>query len=298
MQAFLQEPTKYYVRGLTRDTTSAKSKNLADQGVELVQADLDDANSLQNAFEGAHIIYAMTDFWQSMSATVEFEQGKRIVDIAAALPQLEHFVWASLPDGKELSKGEFVNIFHWQSKADVAKYTKNSKPALWAKTIEILFPNYFENCVTNAPVYLPVKVGYQLLRSTIVMLGLLTPCSQHKDGTYVRSFVLPGETPLPNAAISDTGKLVKYLTEHDDEYHKRTIAFNSQSISELAKLEVLHKGKRETSWSNLRRPNPFLYSIQHPRPVRADSATRLPQQARSSNGPGDRTGLHRAVDDL
>jgi hypothetical protein len=76
---------------------------------------------------------------------------------------------------------------------------------------------------------------------------MLMPCSQHKDGTYVRSFVLPGETPLPNAAISDTGKLVKYLTKSGDEYHKRTIAFNSQSISESAKLEVLHKGNRETS---------------------------------------------------
>ena len=60
----------------------------------------------------------------------------------------------------------------------------------------------------------------------------------------MRSFVLPGETPLPNAAISDTGKLVKYLVEHDDKYHKRTVAFNSQSISELDKLKVLEKGKQ------------------------------------------------------
>ena len=245
----MQEPDKYHVRGLTRDTTSAKSKTLAEQGVELAQADLDDAESLQHAFEGAHIIYAMTDFWQSMSATIECEQGKRIADIAAALPQLEHFVWASLPDGKELSKGQFVNIFHWQSKADVAKYIKNSKPALWAKTIEILFPNYFENCVTNAPVYLPLKVRRNVGRHVVLMYGLLKPCSQHKDGTYVRSFVLPGDTPLPNAAISDTGKLVKYLTDHGDVYHKRTVAFNSQSISESAKLDVLQNGKQETGWS-------------------------------------------------
>ena len=175
VQAYLQEPTLYHVRGLTRDTTSAKSKRLADQGVEVVQADLNDAESLQRAFEGAHIIYAMTDFWQSMSATVEFEQGKRIVDIAAALPQLKHFVWASLPDGKELSKGQFVNIFHWQSKADVAKYIKNSKPALWVKTIEILFPNYFENCVTNAPVYLPIKVRWQSIKDVVFARRMLTP---------------------------------------------------------------------------------------------------------------------------
>jgi hypothetical protein len=158
VQAFLQDPSKFHIRALTRNIASPKSQKLASQGVELMQADLDNAESLQRAFEGAHIIYAMTDFWQSMSGSIEFEQGKRIVDIAADLPQLEHFVWASLPDGKELSKGKFVNIFHWQSKADVAKYIKSSKPGLWAKTVEILFPNYFENCVTNAPVYLPVKV--------------------------------------------------------------------------------------------------------------------------------------------
>jgi predicted transcriptional regulator len=157
------------VRGLTRDVNSTKSQKLAAQGVELVQADLDDAASLERAFQGADIIYAMTDFWQSMSAEIEFEQGKRIVEIAAALPDLEHFVWASLPDGKELSKGQFINIFHWQSKADLAKYIKSSKPGLWSKTIEILFPNYFENCVTNAPVYLPVKVRLSLSAAYCVL---------------------------------------------------------------------------------------------------------------------------------
>lgn len=158
METFLQDQAKYHVRGLTRDTTSAKSQKLAQKGVEVVQASLDDADSLKRAFEGAHIIYAMTDFWQSMSASVEFEQGKRVAEIAATLPQLEHFVWASLPDGKGLSNGKYANIFHWQSKADVTKYIKESQPELWSKTIELLFPNYFENCLTNAPVYLPAKV--------------------------------------------------------------------------------------------------------------------------------------------
>lgn len=58
----------------------------------------------------------------------------------------------------------------------------------------------------------------------------------------MRSFVLRGDAPLPNAAISDTGKLVKYLVEQGDAYHKRTIAFNSQSISEVEKLETLRQG--------------------------------------------------------
>jgi len=177
VRAFLREPEKYQIRGLTRNTTSPKSKALAEQGVEMVQADLDDAASLAAAFAGAHIIYAMTDFWQSMSAEIETVQGKRIVNAAENVPQLEHFVWASLPDGKALSQGQFSNIFHWQSKADVAKYMRDSKPGLWSKTIEILFPNYMENCVTNAPVYLPVKVSSRLSSwaASELLCLLLTP---------------------------------------------------------------------------------------------------------------------------
>ncbi|KAL1586787.1 hypothetical protein WHR41_04669 [Cladosporium halotolerans] len=218
VQSLLADPEKYHIRGLTRDINSNKSKGLAAQGVEVVQADVGDAISLERAFEGAHSIYAMTDFWQSMSADVETEQGKAIANIANGLPQLEHFVWASLPDGRALSAGKYSNIFHWQSKAAVAKYIRDSKPRLWGKTIEILFPNYFENCVTNPGVYLP---------------------REQSDGTYLRSFCLNGKTSLPNAAISDTGKLVKYLIECGYEYHKRTIAFNSQSIGEIDKLKVL-----------------------------------------------------------
>lgn len=155
----LREPSKYHIRGLTRDTQSIKSRALASRGVDVVQANLDDPESLEHAFEGAHVIYAMTDFWQSMSADTELKQAISIAKIAEGLPQLEHFVWASLPDGKALSKGKYANIFHWQSKAALTEYLRTQKPALWAKTIEILFPNYFENCVTNPSVYLPVKVS-------------------------------------------------------------------------------------------------------------------------------------------
>lgn len=124
------------------------------------QADVSDAESLQSAFKNVHVIYAMTDFWQTMSGDVEYTQGKTIVDIAENLPGLEHFVWASLPDAKRISNGRFSNVFHWQSKAAVADYIKNEKPRLWTKTTVVLFPNYFENCLTQANLYLPVKVSH------------------------------------------------------------------------------------------------------------------------------------------
>jgi hypothetical protein len=115
----------------------------------------------------------------------------------------------------------------------------------------------------------------------------------------VRSFVLPGETPLPNAAISDTGKLVKYLVEHDDKYHKRTIAFNSQSISELDKLKVLEKGKgRHAVKETYGRLTAYLSSLQHPCALSANTPTRVPPESGSGDGTSHRARLHRAVDDF
>lgn len=196
VQELLREPSKYHIHGLTRNTQSVKSRALASQGVDVVQANLDDSESLEHAFEGAHVIYAMTDFWQSMSADTELKQAISIANIAEALPQLQHFVWASLPDGKALSEGKYANIFHWQSKAALTEYLRTQKPALWAKTIEILFPNYFENCVTNPSVYLPVKVSCRSSSPRSRLSQILM--SLTASGWDLRAFILlGGSDPAP-----------------------------------------------------------------------------------------------------
>ncbi|KAJ8115546.1 hypothetical protein OPT61_g2833 [Boeremia exigua] len=215
---FLEQPLKYHVRALTRNVHSPGAKALEQRGAEVVAADLNDMNSLARAFEGANVIYAMTDFWQEMSFDIEYKQGTDIANIAVELPSLVHFIWASLPDGHAISEGKFKNILHWQSKAAVTDYIRSSKPALWEKTTAILFPNYFENCKTQPGFYLPKA-----------------------DGVYVRSFPLRADTPLPNVAISDTGILVQHVIEHGNEYCARTIAFYSEAISELEKLNALAK---------------------------------------------------------
>ncbi|KAG5804166.1 hypothetical protein H9Q74_011106 [Fusarium xylarioides] len=97
---------RYNIRGLTRNISSPKAEALKELGIEMHQADVDDPESLQRAFEGANAIFAMTDFWQHMSAAKEEEQGRRIMDIAADLPNLEQIIWPSLPDAKTISNGK------------------------------------------------------------------------------------------------------------------------------------------------------------------------------------------------
>lgn len=60
----------------------------------------------------------------------------------------------------ELSRGRLYHVHHWKSKADVTEYIRTQKPELWKKTTMILFPNYFENCLTDPKRYLPRQVSF------------------------------------------------------------------------------------------------------------------------------------------
>ncbi|QPC71307.1 hypothetical protein HYE68_002059 [Fusarium pseudograminearum] len=215
-----QSPDRYIIRGLTRNASSPKAQELSKLGIEVQQADVDDSKSLQKAFHDAHVVFAMTDFWQHMSAEREEAQGKSIMDIAAELPHLEQLIWADLPDANNISEGFYPHVYHWQSKAAVSKYIREEKPELWKKTTAVLFPNYFENCLTQPATYLPIKQA---------------------DGAYLRSFVLPETAHLPNVAISDTGKLVQYILDHPDQCLEKTIAFYSEAISEGEKIRSMAK---------------------------------------------------------
>jgi hypothetical protein len=150
---------------LSRDPTKPAAQELAARSVELHRADLESGKeALLAAFAGAHAIYALTDFWQKQSAEAEIAQGKAIADAAAATATLQHLVWSALPDPVALSEGKFLNVHHWKGKSLITDYIRTEKPELWAKTTTILFPNYFENCLTTPDRYLPVKVGWLLLR--------------------------------------------------------------------------------------------------------------------------------------
>ena len=61
-QRFSQDDN-YRVRGITRNPDSPAAQKLAAQGIEVVKADLDDVDSLIKAFEGANVIFSVTNYW-------------------------------------------------------------------------------------------------------------------------------------------------------------------------------------------------------------------------------------------
>ncbi len=74
------------LRGLTRDVTTSKAQALRKRGVDMVQADLGNADSLAVAFDGARAVFAVTQPWtadyKKASPWIEVEQGRAIITAA------------------------------------------------------------------------------------------------------------------------------------------------------------------------------------------------------------------------
>lgn len=66
---------------------------------------------------------------------LEVQQGKNVVDAAAsAVNTLKLFIWSTLSNASKWSKGKYTGVYHFDSKAKVVDYLKETYPTLKEKT--------------------------------------------------------------------------------------------------------------------------------------------------------------------
>lgn len=87
----------FKVRAVTRDASSDKAKALALLGAEIVEADIDDADSIKQTLEGAYGAFFVTFFWDHFSAEKEYQEVNNFVQ-AAKETNLKHIIWSTLED--------------------------------------------------------------------------------------------------------------------------------------------------------------------------------------------------------
>lgn len=161
---FLQD-LRFRVRGVTRDPSSDKAKALAALGVEIVKADLHDVESLKLAFQGANVIFSVTQYWEpyfrpdcrqqaqeqgisirKLAYDIEYKSGRCIVDAAAsAVESLDQngFLVSTLSHAGKCSKGAYTELYHYDSKADIfPDYVNETCPEL-AKKMSCIQTGYF-----------------------------------------------------------------------------------------------------------------------------------------------------------
>jgi uncharacterized protein YbjT (DUF2867 family) len=90
----------FAVRAVTRNPQGDKGQALAKRGVEVVAADLDNADSLKRAFDGVHGAFCVTNFWEHMSVEKELAQARNQAEAAKAAG-VTHTIWSTLEDTRQ-----------------------------------------------------------------------------------------------------------------------------------------------------------------------------------------------------
>lgn len=98
VRAILNAPDSgFTVRAITRNANSDKAKELASMGAEVVEADVENKQSLTNAFKGTYGAFCVTFFWEHFSPQKENEHAKNLAE-AAKEARVEHIIWSTLED--------------------------------------------------------------------------------------------------------------------------------------------------------------------------------------------------------
>ncbi|KAF4337217.1 hypothetical protein FBEOM_8910 [Fusarium beomiforme] len=249
-KAFLSLPN-WHVRALTRNSTSPKAQALKNLGAEIVEADMNDPDSLIKAFNGAHAIFVNTDFWapymaalsqgkdQATAQHIGYETEERHVKNAAhaasKINTLEKYIYSALGPMKDASKGKYSHCHHWETKAAAVKYIENEMPELAKKTSYIYMAVYATN-----PFLYPKKDGetgeYVLTVPASENLKLPILDIEGSAGSFVRALVedesagtklLAYDSDLTILEIMNTwskvtGKKAIFQSMTEEEMHKKT----------------------------------------------------------------------------
>src|SRR5437870_2881993 len=131
----LQTSGQFIVRDLTRNP--GKHRELAE---EVIEADLDRPETLKAAFEGAHGVFLVTNFWEQ--GTDELKQATAAVR-AAKDAGVKHLIWSTLPDVEAISGGK-LHVPHFTGKAKVDRIVKE---AGFPYHTFVIAPGYYQNFV-------------------------------------------------------------------------------------------------------------------------------------------------------
>ncbi|MGZ8272704.1 MAG: NmrA/HSCARG family protein [Burkholderiaceae bacterium] len=225
-RAIVSDPQRRFrLRAVTRNPASPAAVALRQNGAEIVVADLDDAESVRRAMDGAAGAFCITSFWEHFSPEKELAQAHTMAQ-AAGDSGVQHVVWSTLEDTREFVPagsgrmpalmGKF-NVPHFDAKGEAnAAFIGRGIP-----TTMLYTSFYWDNLV---------HFGMQPQRGA--------------DGTL--GFVLPmGNAKLPGIAAADIGACAFGILTRGPELIGKSIGIAGEHLSGAQMAEQLTLALRE-----------------------------------------------------
>lgn len=214
----LLKDKRFQVRCVTRNTESPKAQALASLGAEIVQASLDDPDTLPGVLSGCHGVFGVTSY--EFNAERETKQGKALVDACKAAG-VQHLVF-SLLESVEDAMG--IKVEHFDSKGEVEKY-------MFASGIpctSVRYSFYMEN-----------------------LLGMTKPQKQF-NGEY--TMIIPMEsTPMDMIHCAGAGTTIAAIFRCPANYLGKAIGLSGDkmTIPEYAKILNKHLAPKKFKASDM-----------------------------------------------
>ncbi|KAF4307346.1 NmrA-like protein [Botryosphaeria dothidea] len=184
VKAILADATlskEFKIRGITRDVSRPAAQALAKQGVEMAVADLSSKSSLTDALKDSHTVFLVTNYWETGKPEVELNQGKNVADVSKEVG-VQHLVFSTLLHVAETSGGRLKHVPHFDGKAEIERYIRDS-----GVPCSFYLPGYF-------------------------MSNYKGQLKEGDDGVVTLSYPVSSKAKFPLVDIAeDTGKFVKAI---------------------------------------------------------------------------------------
>jgi uncharacterized protein YbjT (DUF2867 family) len=204
----MKDDKRFLLKAVTRNPDSDKAKALAEQGVDVIKADLDDAESIKQALSGAYGAFLVTNYWEHKDSDREIQQGKNATD-AAKECGVQHLVFSSGPTTKGTTDKQVALM---DGKFAISNYIAEQGVPFTV----IHLPFYYENLFTH---FKPKK---------------------NENHEYVLDIPM-GDKPMETICVSEAGECIHQIFAQSDEFKGQTLLLGSQRFTVEEYAAILSK---------------------------------------------------------
>lgn len=174
---------EYEIYGMTRNAGSDAATALTEQGVHVVEGDMNDRASLDAAVAGMDYVYLVTTFFEE-GPEMETTQGKRMVD-ACIDADIEYLVYSSV------AGADHAPLEHFESKHRVEEYIADSDLE-WTFVRPVYFMQNFawqEEAVRDGTLAIPLAEGVSLGVVDVADIGRMVATAFADPDTWAGEIV-------------------------------------------------------------------------------------------------------------
>jgi uncharacterized protein YbjT (DUF2867 family) len=199
----------YHVRAITRNANSEKAKKLSSENCTVVEADLDNPQSLDDALKGCYGVFLVTDSKENF-AEKELEQGINTIDMAIK-NGVSHFIFSGLEHVESILNKPCI---HFDYKFEIENYALKKSDKINFTSVRL--PAYFEN------------------------FGLNILTVKSKENEFLVNAPLEGK-PMFGMCVDDTGDCVLTIFENPQEYKSNLIGLSGDFLKISDYVAIMNK---------------------------------------------------------